>query len=1005
MNVFDLYAKLSLDSSAYESGLLKAKGLASSFGSGIASAAKVGMAAVTAATGAMVGFGASAVKTGAEFDKSMSGVYATMGNVDNTVGQSEEAMKKLRDTATDLGVAFTEQTTATELSQAVLRQFAQNEGRTTAFTASQAAEALNYMALAGYDAATSVEMLPSVLNLAAAGNMELARASDMVTDTQTAFGMSLERTSLMVDEMAKAASTGNTSVEQLGDAFLVVGGLAQELNGGFVTTESGAKMAVDGVQELEIALTAMANAGIKGSEAGTHMRNMLLKLASPTEAGTKQLEALGVTVFDDEGKMRSLHDIMGDLSVKMGELTQEEKLQAISDLFNTRDTASAEALLKAVGEDWDKIGEAILEAKIPLNDVKEAMKGTGVTFSSEIRQNADEFAGDVRNILTTMGLEGGEAAAELAKKWDISFSDALKAVNATEEALKSASGAADDMAKTKLDNLAGDITYFKSALEGAKIVISDELSPSLREFVQFGTESVSQLADAFQKGGLTGAMEAFGGILGQGLNMIIEKLPDFINGGIQLVEALGQGLMQNLPAITTAAIEIIGQLGQAFVDNFPAVIDAGLTILETLLSAFSENIDKVMEAAGQLISGIGDAISNHGPEILSMALFIAETLFNSLIDNIPKIIEFATQMIAKLTEWINKNSDKLIDGAIAMIKAIADGLAKNLPTIIKVTVELIKTIIETLTDPTNLNAILEAGIEVLMTLVDALADNLPELIPVMVDAILTIVETLIDNIDKIIDAALKIIIALAEGLIEALPKLIEKAPVIIEKLVIALAENLPKIAEAGLEIIIKLAAALIENLPKIFSAAEDIIDSLVRGIGTYVSRCIDAAKDIMETIGDTISDWDVWEWGKDMIDSFVEGIKDRIWSVRDAVGDVAQAVRDVLGFSEPEEGPLSQFHTFAPDMMELFASGIEDNIDVVEGAVDEAADAISSRFNVSPTASYEVSSASGDVDSKLDDILGLLEAYMPFYATADDMENMTVSVNNREFGRLVREVG
>ena len=122
---------------------------------------------------------------------------------------------------------------------------------------------------------------------------------------------------------------------------------------------------MDGVQELEIALTAMANAGVKGSEAGTHMRNMLLKLSSPSADGAKQLEQLGVAVFDAEGNMRSMKDIMGDLNGALGNLTQEQKIQAISDLFNTRDLASAEALLNAVGQDWDAIGESILNALSP----------------------------------------------------------------------------------------------------------------------------------------------------------------------------------------------------------------------------------------------------------------------------------------------------------------------------------------------------------------------------------------------------------------------------------------------------------------------------------------------------------------------------------------------------------------------------------------------------------------------------------------------------------------
>ena len=1000
--VFDLQAVLGLDSSKYESGLTKAKGMATTFGSGLATAAKVGLAAVGAATTAMVGFGASAVKEGMNFDQAMSQVAATMGKT------MDEMNNEVGSTIINVNGKVIDFT-------GTLRDFALELGKNTKFTATEAAEALNYMALAGYDTQKSMEMLPTVLNLAAAGNMNLARASDMVTDTETAFGLTTQRTALMVDEMAKAASTGNTSVEQLGDAFLQIGGLAQELNGGFIQLANGESVMVDGTQELEIALTAMANAGVKGNEAGTHMRNILLKLASPTEAGTKQLEAMGVSVFDLQGNMRSLADIFGDLSTKMGEMTQEEKLNAIKKLFNVRDTATAEALLKAVGEDWNKIGQSILDAKVPLEDVKKQFQEAGVDITkikSEFEggflpaEELDKFAADVRMVMTTMGLEGGEAAAKISQDWGISFSDAMKAVQATQSAIDAASGSASKMAETQMDNLAGSIEYFKSALSGAKIIISDQLTPSVREFVDFGTEGVQKLADAFQEGGLTGAMEAFGEILGDGLNMIIEKLPEFINGGIKLVEALGQGLMQNLPVITNAAITIIGQLGQSFVNNLPAVIDAGLTILEALLKAFSENIDKVLEAAKQLITGIGDAINNHSSEILTMGMFIVETLFNALVDNIPKIIEFATQMIVKLTEWIDQNADKLIDGAIAMIKAIADGLVKNLPTIIKVTVELIKTIVQALTDPTNLKMVLTAGIEVLMTLVDALANNLPELIPVMVEAILTIVETLIDNIDKVIDAALKIIIALADGLIAALPKLLEKAPEIITKLVMAIAENLPKIAEAGAEIIVKLAAAIIENLPAILNAAMEIMVSFATGIIEYIGKSIEAVGKLMDSIGETISNWDVIQWGKDMIDSFIEGIKDRISSVKDAVGDVAQAVKDVLGFSEPEEGPLSDFHTFAPDMMRLFAEGIYDNMGLVDDAIEDMASDIGNGLEISASPTYRVESAQNASDQdKLDSIIEMLSFYLPSYATAQDMENMTVSVNSREFGRLVREVG
>ena len=463
---------------------------------GLQTAAKAGLVAVTAATTATVGFGKSAVEAGMNFDQSMSQVAATMGD------------------KADKMVQYNGKTVT---SMEALRDFAQEMGRTTAFSATEAADALNYMALAGYDADVSMQMLPNVLNLAAAGSMDLARASDMVTDTQTAFGISLERTSQMVDEMAKAASTGNTSVEQLGDAFLVVGGLTQELNGGMVELADGTKKPVDGVQELEIALTAMANAGIKGGEAGTHMRNMLLKLSDPTDQGVTALENMGVAVFDTEGKMRSLSDVFGDLSKAMDSMTQEQKIQTISDLFNTRDIASAEALLNAVGQDWDKIGAEILNAK----------------------------------------------------------------------------GAADKMAKTQLDNLAGDITLFQSALEGAKIAVSDKLTPSLRELVQFGTGGLSRLTDAFQKGGLKRAMNVFGTILSEGLKMIVKKLPSFVDAGVELLSALGNGIINNIDLITDTATQVITKLGDALVKGIPKLMEAGSKILSNILDGIIENLPTI----------------------------------------------------------------------------------------------------------------------------------------------------------------------------------------------------------------------------------------------------------------------------------------------------------------------------------------------------------------------------------------------------------------------------
>lgn len=262
-------------------------------------------------------FVGDSVQTGMQFDAAMSQVAATMGT---TVDQIQD-----------------------------LQEFAQEMGATTAFSANQAAEALNYMALAGYSSEQSMKALPNVLNLAAAGSIELARASDMVTDAQSALGLSFDDLNTFVDQLAKTASTTNTSVEQLGDAILTVGGTA--------------KMMAGGTNELNQVLGLLADNGIKGSEGGTALRNMLLSLASPTDAASDTLKKLGVSVFDAEGNMRSMQDVMGDLNLAMADMTSEERTQAIANIFNKRDLKSVEALLGTNAERWDEVAAAIDNAQ------------------------------------------------------------------------------------------------------------------------------------------------------------------------------------------------------------------------------------------------------------------------------------------------------------------------------------------------------------------------------------------------------------------------------------------------------------------------------------------------------------------------------------------------------------------------------------------------------------------------------------------------------------------
>lgn len=230
-----------------------------------------------------------------------------------------------------------------------LRDYAKMLGATTRFTATDSANALQYMFLAGYDEQTSAEMLPKVLDLAAAGMMDLGTASDMVTDAQTALGISMENMTNFVDQLAKTASSSNTSVQQLGEGLLSLGATGRIVHGGF--------------EELNVVLAVLANNGKKGSEGGNDLRRILTRLVNPTKDASLWFEKLGVSVYDaTTGQLKDLPTLFTELGTAMESLSEQQRNQAVSDIFGQYALASANALLNTSAERWTELREKIHDA-------------------------------------------------------------------------------------------------------------------------------------------------------------------------------------------------------------------------------------------------------------------------------------------------------------------------------------------------------------------------------------------------------------------------------------------------------------------------------------------------------------------------------------------------------------------------------------------------------------------------------------------------------------------
>ena len=531
-NVFDLYGKISIDTSGFMSAL------------------SIAQKAISVTAKSVTNFAKSSVQAGMTFDKSMSQVAATMGK------------------------------TVDEISD--LREFAKKMGSETAFSASQAADALNYMALAGYDAETSMNMLPNVLNLAASGGMELARASDMITDTQSALGLSLSQTAELVDKMAKGASKTNTSVGQLGDAMLTVGGTAKMLSGG--TTE------------LATALGLLADNGTKGAEGGTALRNIILSLSAPTDKAAAALEDLGVQAFDNNGKMRDLQSIFADFNSALSDMTDAEKTQTLNSIFNKVDLKSVNALLATSTDRWKEVSNAI----------------------------------------------------------------------------DNAAGSAEEMAKTQLDNLSGDITIFNSALEGAQIALSDKLTPTLRKFVQFGTDGLSRLTTAFNEKGLKGAMDVVGQVITDTATMIVEMIPDIWKAVSEVLTSIRQGILDNLPMVLNVVMAIVQQVVQDLGVALPTLMKALPVFIETL--ANSIDWDSLLDIIIDVIEIIADALIDVLPILTEAVLTLVEKIVEFVLkpETLSKLVELCAKVMIAVSTALLAAAPKLLVGVGKIIKVVVD---------------------------------------------------------------------------------------------------------------------------------------------------------------------------------------------------------------------------------------------------------------------------------------------------------------------------------------------
>lgn len=227
----------------------------------------------------------------------------------------------------------------------LLTDKAKEMGESTVFSATQSAEAFNYMAMAGWKTEDMLGGIEGIMDLAAASGEDLASTSDIVTDALTAMGYSAKDSGQLADVMAAASSNANANVKLMGQTFQyaapIVGALGYNM------------------EDTAVAIGLMANAGIKGEKSGTALRSILTRLSAPPKECAEEMEKLGISLTDSEGNMKSLDEVMHDLRGAFADLSETEQTSAAKHIAGQEAMSGLLSVVRAAPEDYDKLTKAV----------------------------------------------------------------------------------------------------------------------------------------------------------------------------------------------------------------------------------------------------------------------------------------------------------------------------------------------------------------------------------------------------------------------------------------------------------------------------------------------------------------------------------------------------------------------------------------------------------------------------------------------------------------------
>lgn len=598
-------------------------GLASMAGKIGGATMKAAATGIGAAATAAVRLGTAAVNVGKEFETAMSQVSAT----------------KLLDTSTKKGQAQFQ----------ALEDAARECGATTAFSATEAAQALNNLAMAGYDTDKSVAALPTTLNLAGAGALSLEQSASILTAGMASLG--IEQTeqgfSHFADILAITASKAKTDVAGIGEAITTVGKTAANLKGG--------------TEEVAASLGILADVDLTGSEGGTHLRNMIMSLQNPRNKNAAEMfENLGLSAYDSQGKMRGLNEIFGDLSKSMAGMTDQEKNNILSTIFKQTDIAAASAMLENCGDRFDELYDA----------AKNSSEGMGASAEMYAKQ-MDNLDGDIDILKSSLS--------------DLGISFYKDAGGPLRSVTQAASGMV-----TQLNN-----AYKSGGMTAMLTEVGDCAAQAVNGIAQYAPMAVNVGIDLIQSlvtgiaQNSSGIASAAGDVLTAFIGGIFLLAPQIALAGLDIIVQLAQSFSGQLPEIAASGTQAIANFVDGLIRAGPDVSSAALSLIQSLITGIVLNAPTIQMEAVQLVGSLITGIAQMLPQLAQMGAQAIIMLVQGAIQNLPAILQIGTQAVTSFIGGLSQALPFLVQGGLQLIAMLAQGVIQNLPAIAQAAVTII----------------------------------------------------------------------------------------------------------------------------------------------------------------------------------------------------------------------------------------------------------------------------------------------------------------------------